>query len=384
MIIILIITLTGITTIVFLGPTDLLKDTPYVASSVEVKKLSVPAGDSLELISLTPLAGDDFHLAGFGSSTGDSAEISIFMTDPQNIMHDTELKTGSDFSNVYGNELFIYNLKNQIVIDSSSPKSAELKDIVPFEDGIWTLTMVDGISDSIIYQDEFTLSGGINLLSGTLWTGENLTTPSGAVIPVVSDTTTPSTGPEGMSARHFDGDDSIYVADDDAIDLSGDMTISLWMDPSVTTGYHNILGKGASDNNDNYDLFIINQEIWFEWNDAETTPNEHRHIKTDSVTLAPGWSYLTLVVKDDIASIYVDTTESTYKYYKSNLVNTNVESPAFPVNMEGNSKDLHIGQQEFDESANYFYYEGDIGDFAFYDRALTTEEINSNFENYQA
>ena len=89
------------------------------------------------------------------------------------------------------------------------------------------LTMVDDISDTIIYQDEFTLSGGVNLLSGIMWTGGNLTTPSGAVIPIVSDTTTPSTGPDGMSARHFDGDDSIYVTDDDAIDLSGDMTISL-------------------------------------------------------------------------------------------------------------------------------------------------------------
>jgi len=48
------------------------------------------------------------------------------------------------------------------------------------------------------------------------------------------------------------------------------MGISFWMQPTASgvNSYHKILGKGSNgDLNDNYDLFIIDQKLWFEWTD---------------------------------------------------------------------------------------------------------------------
>jgi len=61
------------------------------------------------------------------------------------------------------------------------------------------------------------------------------------------------------------------------------MGISFWMQPTASgvNSYHKILGKGSNgDLNDNYDLFIIDQKLWFEWTDEGS--GQMYHIMTNN------------------------------------------------------------------------------------------------------
>ena len=384
MMIILILVLIAVSVSVFMVPTDMLKETPFLASEASVKKLAVSEGSYLDLVSLTPISGCKICINGQECRPCAEAVVDFNMTDPCGKMNSVVYIGDTGPCSVYGQNLYIYQRPGDIVLNTGAPSQEEYKNIVPFDEGIWALTMVDQDSQTVIFYEEFSLAGGANILSGTMWSNGTMKTPDGTEIGVTNHGTTQTTGPGGMTANSFDGSSYIEVDDDEAIDLSGDMTISFWMNPSQTTGYHNLLGKGLRDENDNYDIFIIDNEIWFEWNDVDST--EHRHIKTDTADLAADdqLKYVTITVKDDLASIYVDATDYDYRYYKENHVGASPVAEPFNVNMEGNDQNLHIGKQNWGggASANDFYYEGDMGEIAFYDRALTDDEITYNYNNY--
>ncbi len=383
LIIALMLVLIVATVYTFLVPVELLKDTPYLASEASVKKLDLSGGNTIDVLSLIPISGQEICIDGLSCSPGGKDLVSFHISGPSGTMNDVSYVGDSCINSVYGSSMYIYKRGNDVVLNTKCPPSEELKNIAPFEEGIWTLTMVDENDDIIIFSKEFTLSGGVNILAGSIWSNGTLIASDGTELTVTNYGTTETSGPGGMSASSFDGSSYIEVGDSDYIDLSGDMTISFWINPSVTAGYHNLLGKGEQDDNDNYDLFIIDREVWFEWNDAST--GAHRHIKTSTVDLtADQWTYVTITVENSQASLYVDSTDYNYQYYTSNLVDAAPVSYTFPVSLTGNNQDLHIGKQDWGTGSitNAFFYEGEIGEIAFYDRALTEDEIAYNYNNY--
>ena len=67
--------------------------------------------------------------------------------------------------------------------------------------------------------------------------------------------------------------------------------------------------------------------------------------------------------------------------YTGNVPNAGTATGA-TVNLQDNNFPVKIGKQNSD--ANPFYYEGNIGNMALYNRPLTANEIQQNYLSYSA
>jgi hypothetical protein len=197
-----------------------------------------------------------------------------------------------------------------------------------------------------------------------------------------------------MTYTHFNGASYTTIPNDPTLTFTGDMTLSLWMRPdtsgSGTNSWHTVIGKGQILNgveDDNYQLVTIGNDLYFEWND----PNgQHYHVSTTG--LAPlqnnQWTYTTVVVNGGTAggvSIYNNGNLVPVQYYNNNnpypYEGTPMTTPPV-VKLKQNSLDAHVGVQA--DPGNPFYFKGDIGNIAVYNRALQKEEITANNATYQA
>jgi hypothetical protein len=201
-----------------------------------------------------------------------------------------------------------------------------------------------------------------------------------------------------MSYLSFDGvDDWIAYADDPTLTYTGDLTISIWLNPKnvgspnqyMSSEYwKQVIGKGqqisSSTEDKNYDLYLIGDRVYFEWDDRVT--GTHYHVMTDAPAIsADTWNYVNLVVEGGTPKIYVNGESKPYSYYQSNVPGNNrITNPSQvpQIQLKDNSYPMTMGKQS--STTWPFYYKGDIGSFALYNRGLTQEEIQENYMTYSA
>ena len=193
-----------------------------------------------------------------------------------------------------------------------------------------------------------------------------------------------------MYYRTFNGSAYMQYPNDPTLSYTGNMAISMWIDPSDTGSWHQIIGKGvtynagssSSNENDNYQLFQIGNQLLFEWNDAAS--GQHYQAFTPATVQANQWSYLTVTVQDGQLAIYNNGVALPLTYDNSNVPGQNVLDHSVNVNLINNNNPVTIGKQNSPDPSNNFYFTGSIGNTAIYNRGLTQQEIQQNYQNYAA
>lgn len=164
---------------------------------------------------------------------------------------------------------------------------------------------------------------------------------------------------EGMPENKvFDFDGSteyVSVADHSSINLSGSMTVSMWINASVLADWASPLGKVDNDgyNFNGYGFFYKNGTMRF------FTSNETRFSKK-VFTETNSWHHLVGTYDGTNVLIYIDGVAGTP--YGTTLITTNNEP-------------LNIGRM----TTGVGYFNGKIDDVRIYDRALTGREVKRIF-----
>jgi hypothetical protein len=196
-----------------------------------------------------------------------------------------------------------------------------------------------------------------------------------------------------MTVTRFNGASWMSLAHDPGLSMTGDMAISLWMDPAATGAssdpgnWHQILGKGSlsgSSEDDNYQLFQMGDKLVFEWNDRETST--HYQAITQNPALGTNWNYVTASISNGAIRIYNNGVEQPLVYNQgldprsSSLGST---PPSVGVRLKSNTNPVTIGKQNGPPGSE-FYYRGDIGAVSLYNRGLAPAEIAANYAGYRA
>jgi hypothetical protein len=378
----------------FMGGTLFQQKSAFIASQAGMTEVT-RGGQQVQLVSLLLKDGDPFHFAGMrGNVSGPTVLLKVMSPDGKILVPDA----GSLSGPLYGKTLFIYPNSSRLstqcdYIVSDRVPDGVLKDMIQ---GIWTIQLIDEDADLLISSDsraEITkgstsysrVEGSPGL--GCIYRADCTPLCPGGTPGGTTGTTAP---PMNMTYRRFNGNgDFIEYPDDPSLAYTGDLSISMWIKPADLTSWKQLIGKGvqvsSSVEDKNYDLYLINKQLYFEWDDRVT--NTHYHVMTngDAVTTTANWSYVTMVVNNGVPAMYVNGIAQLFSYYQSNVPGQNpIANPAqYPqVNLKDNENPLIIGAQR---STSYpFYYKGDIGTFALYNRGLTAAEIQANENGYQA
>jgi len=377
------------------GFPSILHHTVYIAGEAEAEEVIQPGGLAMQVVGFTINEAEPFHFAGQAPPVrGKEVVIKVIAPDGR-ILYPTPFLSGGPLE---GRTLYIYpnstgySAHCDYIVSDSLP-GGKLK---PFTIGAWTIQLIDPEAHLLISSDDragittgttsYALAGGT--AGGDVWRTD--CTPLSFTQhgdPVAGYTGSPM----NMSYLSFNGDDWLEYADDPTLTYTGDLTISLWLRPSAVSGYHQVIGKGLQTRtggtiaeDKNYDLYIINGEVYFEWDDRIT--NTHYHIETDSPVMTNNqWQYVNLIVEEGEPAVYVNGVSRSFSYYQSNqpgvgLIPSTTPDPA--VRLKDNSYPLTMGRQA---SETYpFPYSGDIGSFALYNRGLSEAEINENYNEYAA
>jgi hypothetical protein len=369
-----------------------LKQTSRVAATAGTVNVPIDTTTAIPIMYAQPSAGENYYLLGQLDIPSGYPIVYFTLRDPSGTGYQTTQTITSANANHYGTPLFIYKKGNKYyVTDSRNTVMSESTDIFPFSpQGEWTVTMYDDYADVPLTEMKVRIGGDsplFNPLGGSMtWTDTGyFINKTGFLIPFTNYNVGNLTGPGGLKAYSFNGLDAYIQGEDNPdVTFTGDMSLSLWLQPTAagTTGYHEILGKGSNgDVNDNYDLFIIDQHLWFEWTDRDT--DQMYHIMTDApVTWGspPNWNYLTVNVNSGTPTIYFAGVEQRISYYQGNTLGT----PAIAevdVNLKADNNPVTIGKQNY--AGNEMYYTGNMSEVTFYNRALGITEISNNLNTYQ-
>lgn len=168
----------------------------------------------------------------------------------------------------------------------------------------------------------------------------------------------PTWEPEGQfgSALSFDGvNDYVEVPDDATLDLSAELTIAAWVNPSQLGGYRIIVGKSDRGTPVNYYLALLGDELdfgFFSGNWIEST--------TSGVNLVVGTWYHVAVAFDDAAN--------TVRFYVDGIERLVAELHGTPA---VNALPLRVGSSGFSNE----FFSGLIDEVQVFNRALNAEEI---------
>jgi hypothetical protein len=270
------------------------------------------------------------------------------------------------------------------------------KYMLSLKGGAWTLKMIDDTANVILNEMTVSIAGNGSFIANplaphTIWTNTtdlSLTNSSGYSIPFTNNGVIPFVGPNGLQAFQYNGSGAfIQGTDNPDLSYTGDLSLSLWLQPTQAgvNGYHQLVGKGApGDTNENYDMFIINQRLYFEWTDRNP-PNNVYHIMTDNAMpwgSPPSWNYVTMTIDAGQPKIYFagNPIPVPIGFYQSNIPGNNPVA-AVPINLKDNNNPITIGKQNYPGAE--FYYAGNMSEVSFYNRALTTSEIAGNNANYR-
>ncbi|NHJ87816.1 MAG: LamG domain-containing protein [Asgard group archaeon] len=173
-------------------------------------------------------------------------------------------------------------------------------------------------------------------------------------------------GIEG-SCIDFDGDDYIYISEDDSLDLSsGTFSISLWIKPDEVVGYRSIIGHQAVDEEpkDRYPCLYLNDvnsttgNIHFGFGDGVNWVSNTAY---NVLNRGAGHWYYIVYTLDSV-------TDTEKLFVNGELVFSGAEAHT-PVN----KKELYIGKCST-------IYQGLIDEVRIYNRPLSVEEIEIYFD----
>jgi len=160
-------------------------------------------------------------------------------------------------------------------------------------------------------------------------------------------------------ALSFDGiDDYVRVSDDESLELTGDVSIAVWIKPVIDSDYHGIVSRGASYE---YELAADFREgtydlAWRHTNTARNFPN----FFTDGEI----WYFVTAVRDSNELRMYKNG-----EYF---------DSATFSGSPEPSTNPLDIGKR----SLSGYRFEGVIDEVFLFNRALTEQEISDLYNNY--
>ncbi|HOT02904.1 MAG TPA: LamG domain-containing protein [Methanolinea sp.] len=377
---------------VWIGSPSILHDKVYIAGEAKAIVVNQPGGIPMQVVGFTIREAEPFHFAGQAPPIAGKEVLLKVITPDGRTLYPTPFISGGALE---GRTLFIYPNSTGYsehcdYIVSDSPPAGKLK---PFVLGTWTVQLIDTEAHLLISSDDrakitegtssYALAGGTP--GGNVWRTD--CTPLGYTVqgnPVAGHTGPPM----NMSYLTFDGNDWLEYQDDPTLKYTGDLTISLWLRPLHVNTWKQVIGKGLQTpsgsgviEDKNYDLYLINRKVYFEWDDRVT--NTHYHIMTNNdVVTAGNWQYVNLVIEGGEPKIYVNGVSQAFSYYISNVPGNNLTSQIPEVRLKDNQYPLTMGKQA---SQQYpFPYSGDIGSFALYNRGLTTDEIFENLQTYSA
>ncbi|HVP96964.1 LamG domain-containing protein [Methanoregula sp.] len=405
MIILLVLVIAAIAYGAFSGALNPLftKKSVYVAGSAGIATIPQSGGISDDVLTFLPKAGDLFYLTGQTSgATGRQVTLQAISPTGQVLYPDASSLNGT----LYGKTLYIYpnntpsSTQCNYAISTSAPTGA----LRPMALGTWTVRMIDPAVNVIVGSYTGQVKNGATALpvaGGFLTSGTGMfyDVNCNPITEIVNGAlTTSNTGPGNMTVTHFNGASSITIPDSTGLGFTGDMSISMWFNPSEAvpysssgSGWQQLIGKGltnsagssSSDENDNYQLFQLGNQLLFEWNDA-VTGQHYQAITTTTPVQANQWNYVTATVSGGQLTIYDNGVAQPLVYDNSNVPYSNPVSGPVTVNLENNNNNVNIGEQNAASPGNDFYYNGYIGSTALYNRALTTSEIAANYAGYTA
>jgi len=411
----LVVLLTAIVAMLLFGIVGPVQKTAYIAATAGT--VQVPLGNSAytRIMYALPAAGEKYYLTGQSHIPPGYPVASFVLADPNGNNYNTRVLNYSSTANNFGTPLFIYQDQNynMWITDSQQKVLAAASQIRPFTSGVWTIRMIDNTANVPLTQMNVNVGGGgsgINPLAGTTtWANGswNLVNSSGYQIPFTNYGVTPLPGPGGTNAFYFNGSSYVSGQDNAGLAFTGDMSLSLWIDPTTATGplsgsgsnWGNLVGKGyiSSSNveNDNYQLAQMGNQLYFEWGDSST--GQHYNIVTPAGSIANSqWNYVAVTTTaGGVPVVYVNGVAQQYTLSQSNTPLSNVigscTNPPSCSTLPGSFTGVHlnnvnngitIGKQNAASSANDFYYTGGMSQITFYNQAISQSAIASNYNNY--
>jgi len=401
LIIILVIAIAAVSFAAFSGALNplFLKKSTYIAGSAAVTGIPQSVGGTEDVLTFLPKAGDAFYLTGQTYNTsGSQVTLRAFSPDGKTLTPDA----GSLQGPLYGKTLFIYPNSSgaatqcDYTISDQKPSGS----VRPMVTGCWTVQLVDENVHVITgtYKARVThgsasqpSAGGFISAAGKLYRSDcTLLSQT-----VHGNLTTSNTGPGNMTVTHFDGNSYLTLANDPTLAFtSGNLSISLWFKPTDATSptssgsnWHQLIGKGTTtgvnNENDNYQLFQYGNKLLFEWNDATTGQHYQAYTNTNPIS-SSSWNYVTVSVTNGNLALYVNGVSQALTYDNSNVPGNNILPSAKTVNLQVNNNDVTVGKQNAASSSDSFYYSGDMGAIALYNRGLTSSEIAANYAGNRA
>lgn len=377
---------------VFMGYPSILHHTVYIASEAKAEEIIQPGGLPMEVVAFTIREAEPFHFAGQNPPVAGKEVLIKVVTPDGRTIYPTPFISGG---NLEGKTLYIFPNSTgfssycDYIVSDTAP-AGRLK---PFVTGTWVIQLIDPEANLLISSDDRArITKGTTaypVAGGTPGSGVYRTDCTPLASSINGNPMRGNTGaPMNMSYLSFDGDDWIAYADDPTLTFTGDLTISIWLKPQDVTSWKQVIGKGlqisTNKEDKNYDLYLINNKVYFEWDDRVT--GTHYHVMTNAPAVTGGsWQYVNLIVDGGKPKIYVNGVSQPFTYYQSNVPGNNpITNPSqIPeVRLKDNDHPMTMGKQA---STSYpFYYKGSIGSFALYNRGLTDAEIQENYQTYRA
>jgi hypothetical protein len=200
---------------------------------------------------------------------------------------------------------------------------------------------------------------GSNNLDGNLGGGTSC--------PAASSTCPTWTSGKIDKALSFDGGDYVEVSDNAALDITGDFTIALWINPTTLSGVtKSILSKRiTTSNNGGYSLSVgINGEIYCQTDSGASVTNSYTSY---NVVTTSTWYHVAAVRSGSVCDIYINGVKKT----TSNGVHTTLGA---------NNDALRLGNSP----SGTEYYVGLIDEVQIYSVALTPVEIGTVYNGLSA
>lgn len=169
-----------------------------------------------------------------------------------------------------------------------------------------------------------------------------------------------------QKALSFNGSTAyVSVADTAALDITGDISISAWANPtSLDSAYHNILFKGTTTNNTTrqYGLRLTNTNIWQGYLDIGSS--EYAVACSASAATAGQWAHIVFTRSGANAALYVNGVKK-------------CTSTAFGTgSINSTSNILAIGKIG---AANTEYFNGSIDEDKIYNYLLSDDEVKLDY-----
>jgi hypothetical protein len=378
------------------GMADLEEKSVYIASEAKAEEVIGSGGLPVQVLALLVHNGDPFHISGQKPpAQGAPVAIRLISPDGKAIYPDASSISGT----LYGKTLYLYPNTSGLsescdyIVSTTRPSGA----MRAMTNGQWVVQLIDLDANLLVSSDtRGVITKGTSSIPVSGGSAGGKVYRADCTVMNYTLVNNPGTGftgsPMNMTYRTFNGvNQYMTIPDDPSLTYTGDLSISMWIRPSTTSGVHQVIGKGkqinANTEDKNYDLYTMDGgKIYFEWDDKVT--NKHYHIETDSGPLtASKWNYIVVSVSGSPRrlSVNVNGNPQTVSYFQSNQpgvgkITNPAQIPA--VSLKDNAYSLNIAKQSSDIYP--FYFKGDIGSFALYNRGLTAGEISSNYQIYRS